>query len=149
MLFSAPIFKRCQHCLGLIEQPSMISGNTIGARIWTDGKMDAPMLPELPQIVKCPHCSACMIKGLQRVNPVKASKAKRSMGVMDTQVTVLAENDQDYIPLTYMLRAKDGNFFVSDWLRNRNVIQFLGIWETVYNPDSIMADSPQLKVNRD
>jgi hypothetical protein len=34
-----------------------------------------------------------------------------------------------------MLKAKDGDFFISDWLRNRNTVEFLGIWETVYNPD--------------
>lgn len=33
-----------------------------------------------------------------------------------------------------MLRAKDGEFFISDWLRNRNTIEFLGIWEAVFNP---------------
>ena len=33
-----------------------------------------------------------------------------------------------------MLRSKDGEFFISDWLRNRNTIEFLGIWESVHNP---------------
>ena len=34
-----------------------------------------------------------------------------------------------------MIRAKDGDFFISDWLRNRNTVEFLGIWESVYNPN--------------
>ncbi len=34
-----------------------------------------------------------------------------------------------------MLNAKNGDFFISDWLRNRNTVEYLGIWETVYNPD--------------
>ena len=33
-----------------------------------------------------------------------------------------------------MLRAKGGEFFISDWLRNRNTVEFRGIWETVFNP---------------
>ena len=33
-----------------------------------------------------------------------------------------------------MLKAKDGDFFISDWLRNRNTLEFLGIWERIYNP---------------
>ncbi len=33
-----------------------------------------------------------------------------------------------------MLKAKDGDFFISDWLRNRNTVEFLGIWERVHNP---------------
>jgi hypothetical protein len=32
-----------------------------------------------------------------------------------------------------MVRAKDGDFFVSDWLRNRNTLEYLGIWEKVHN----------------
>lgn len=69
------------------------------------------------------------------MNSMKANKAKRSIDVMDTQVSVLTVNDQDYISLTDMLRAKDGDFFISDWMRNRNTVEFLGIWETVHNPD--------------
>ena len=34
-----------------------------------------------------------------------------------------------------MLKAKDGDFFISDWLRNRNTVEFLGVWESVYNPN--------------
>lgn len=34
-----------------------------------------------------------------------------------------------------MMRAKDGDFFITDWLRNRNTLEFIGIWEKVYNPD--------------
>lgn len=34
-----------------------------------------------------------------------------------------------------MLKAKDGDFFISDWLRNRNTLEYLGIWERLYNPD--------------
>ena len=33
-----------------------------------------------------------------------------------------------------MLKAKDGDFFISDWLRNRNTLEYLGIWERLYNP---------------
>lgn len=34
-----------------------------------------------------------------------------------------------------MLRAKDGDFFITDWLHNRNTLEFIGIWEKVYNPN--------------
>ncbi len=47
----------------------------------------------------------------------------------------MAVNDEDYISLTDMLKAKDGDFFISDWLRNRNTVEFLGIWEQIHNPD--------------
>ena len=37
--------------------------------------------------------------------------------------------------MTDMIKAKDGDFFVTDWLRNRNTLEFIGIWEKVYNPN--------------
>ena len=55
--------------------------------------------------------------------------------VKDTEVNVLKVNGEDYICLTDMLRAKDGDFFITDWLRNRNTLEFIGIWEKVYNPN--------------
>ena len=47
--------------------------------------------------------------------------------VKDTEINVVKVNDEDYICLTDMLRAKDGDFFITDWLRNRNTLEFIGI----------------------
>ena len=55
--------------------------------------------------------------------------------VQDTEISVLTVNGDDYICLTDMIKAKDGEFFVTDWLRNRNTLEYIGIWEKVYNPD--------------
>ena len=55
--------------------------------------------------------------------------------VQEKEITILTVENEDYISLTDMLKAKDGDFFISDWLRNRNTIEYLGIWETVYNPN--------------
>ena len=55
--------------------------------------------------------------------------------VKGTSVRVMRVEDEDYICLTDMLKAKDGDFFVIDWLRNRNTLEYLGIWEKVYNPN--------------
>ena len=63
------------------------------------------------------------------------NKAKKlTIDVLGTTITVLSQRDEDYISLTDMLKAKDGDFFISDWLRNRNTVEFLGIWERVHNP---------------
>ena len=58
----------------------------------------------------------------------------KKINVQDTEITITSINDEDYISLTDMLKAKDGDFFISDWLRNRNTVEFLGIWERIYNP---------------
>jgi hypothetical protein len=55
--------------------------------------------------------------------------------VQGIPIAVYAENEMDFISLTDMLKAKDGDFFISDWLRNRNTVEFLGIWERVHNPE--------------
>ena len=52
--------------------------------------------------------------------------------VLGKTITILKD---DFISLTDMLKAKDGDFFISDWLRNRNTIEYLGIWERIHNPD--------------
>ena len=63
------------------------------------------------------------------------AKAKKStLAVRGTAISILTGQDGDFISLTDMLRAKDGDFFISDWLRNRNTFEFLGIWESVLNP---------------
>jgi len=54
--------------------------------------------------------------------------------IQGTTIAIVSGNDGDYISLTDMLRAKDGEFFISDWLRNRNSVEFLSIWESVFNP---------------
>lgn len=58
-----------------------------------------------------------------------------TINVMNTDISVAHLNDDDYLSLTDMIRAKDGDFFVADWLRNRNTLEYLGIWEQVYNPN--------------
>ncbi len=55
--------------------------------------------------------------------------------VFDTEVTVIKVAEADYICLSDMIKAKDGDFFVTDWLRNRNTLEYIGIWEQINNPD--------------
>lgn len=55
--------------------------------------------------------------------------------VKGIEITIIPKQNSDYISLTDMLKAKDGDFFISDWLRNRNTVEFLGIWESVHNPN--------------
>src|SRR5271167_4224344 len=54
--------------------------------------------------------------------------------VMEKPISIIPYGKEDYICLTDMLKAKDGDFFVSDWLRNRNTLEFLSVWEGMNNP---------------
>jgi len=57
--------------------------------------------------------------------------------VKDTEVTVLLINNEDFISLTDIARFKtsDTNAVIGNWMRNRNTIEYLGIWESLYNPN--------------
>ena len=56
--------------------------------------------------------------------------------VHDTGVTVISVNNEDFISLTDIARYKsdDPNAVIANWMRNRNTIEYLGIWESLYNP---------------
>lgn len=56
--------------------------------------------------------------------------------VQTTDVTILKINDTDYISLTDIAKYKttDANTVIANWLRNRMTIEYLGLWEILYNP---------------
>ena len=49
---------------------------------------------------------------------------KKTIVVKGTEISIISLDSNDYISLTDMLKAKDGDFFISDWLRNRNTVVF-------------------------
>lgn len=57
--------------------------------------------------------------------------------VQNTNITIIAVNGDDYISLTDLARHKsdEPNAVIANWLRNRNTIEYLGIWEQLYNPN--------------
>ncbi len=58
------------------------------------------------------------------------------LNVDGTEIQVLQIEDDDYISLTDMVRRIDnGSALIEKWLRNKNTIEFLGIWEEMYNED--------------
>ncbi len=59
----------------------------------------------------------------------------RKINVKETEVAIVTVNDSDYISLTDIAKYKtdDPSAVIGNWMRNRNTIEFLGIWETLYN----------------
>jgi hypothetical protein len=56
--------------------------------------------------------------------------------VKNTEVTVISIDEKDYISLTDMVgNIENGLALIEKWLRNKNTIEFIGIWEEMYNPD--------------
>ena len=63
---------------------------------------------------------------------------KNEVIVKDTVVRTMKKGEVDFISLTDIAKQKnaiDPNGVIANWMRNRNTIEFLGIWETLYNPN--------------
>src|SRR5882724_5838063 len=73
------------------------------------------------------HC----ILPAQNLIPMSKSKV---IVVKQTPVSIIEFRNQDYISLTDMAKPFGDEIIIHNWLRNRNTIQFLGIWEHIYNP---------------
>ena len=65
--------------------------------------------------------------------------------VNGVNVSVIKVDNEDYISLTDMMRSKDGEFFFHNWLRNRNTVEFLGVWEKVNNPNFNYVEFDRIK----
>lgn len=69
------------------------------------------------------------------MNPLFEHNMK-TITVKDTEITIIIIDEKDYISLTDMVRSlQNGLSLIEKWLRNKNTIEFLGIWEEMYNPD--------------
>ena len=60
----------------------------------------------------------------------------KKIKVENVEISVVKVGGEDYISLTDMVReVENGSALIEKWLRNKNTIEFLGIWEEMYNPD--------------
>jgi hypothetical protein len=70
--------------------------------------------------------------------------------VQNVSVAISTDNGNDFICLTNMANAKEGESRAADiiknWLRNRYTLEFLGTWEQIYNPDFKVVESDHFKM---
>ena len=71
------------------------------------------------------------------------------ISVLNTEITVLSHDSHDYISLTDMASAKEGDSRAADiiknWIRNRYTIEFLGTWEMIHNPNFKVVEFDHFK----
>jgi len=63
---------------------------------------------------------------------------KEKIHVQGTEITIISDNRNDYISLTDMAKFRNSEFpseTIQNWMRNRSTVEFLGLWERLYNPD--------------
>lgn len=66
--------------------------------------------------------------------------------VQNTEITVVAYNDNDYISLTDMARSQMQEHIIFRWLSLKSTLEYIGEWEMLYNPSLIVPNSVQLKI---
>ena len=80
MLPGPTTIKRCPGCKGLLAEGTLASGNTLGATFWTDGKREAPMLPEMPWLVGRARTSGPATSVPVSVDPLPGSNGSSLAG---------------------------------------------------------------------
>jgi hypothetical protein len=136
------IIRECPHCRAHVVQEDTLSGNTIGARFWTDGKREAKMLPDHPALVKCPACSRLFLvdeakkvesgfeaaKGKQQVMPPTGQELLAYLAGAN-----LPKEKEVYLRMRAWWAANDGwrwvpnskSAFSSDQVRNLEALSAL------------------------
>jgi hypothetical protein len=62
--------------------------------------------------------------------------AATKINVRGTEISVIQRENEDYISLTDMVRNFDGGpALIEQWLKNKDTVLFLGVWEQLNNPD--------------
>ena len=61
-------------------------------------------------------------------------KKQQSIIVQDRKISVMKVRDEDYISLTDMVKNFGDDVMIYQWMRNRNTVEFIGVWEQLHNP---------------
>jgi len=65
------------------------------------------------------------------------TRISAKISVLDQDIALYSQREEDFISLTDIARYKDSertDYIIQNWLRNRNTVEFLGIWEQLNNP---------------
>ena len=73
----------------------------------------------------------------------------KTIDVQGIEIALKQINDEDYISLTDMCTAKGADVksgaIIQNWMRRRDTLDFLGIWEQMYNPDFNVLEFEDIK----
>ena len=74
-----------------------------------------------------------------------------TLHIQDVSVSVISLNDDDYICITDMAKAKQGDSRAADviknWIRTRSTLEFIGTWELMYNTNFKVVEFDHFKMN--
>ena len=74
--------------------------------------------------------------------------ANKKVEIKGTEVTVISKNDSDYISITDIAKYKNPDSpadIIKNWLRNKNTIELLGLWEQLNNDNFKLVEFDHFK----
>ena len=80
---------------------------------------------------------------------MKNENIKTEMNVLNNKIGVMILNGMEYISLTDLARYADGEepkIPIQNWMRNKDVVSYLGLWEKLNNIDSNLRIGQELKI---
>ena len=90
-----------------------------------------------------------MVKKHCNLSLVLEKKHTKTISVEGTEITILQIDDTDYICITDIAKAKSNSARAADvvrnWLRNRGTLEYLSVWEQIYNPEFKVFESEHFK----
>ncbi len=94
----------------------------------------------LGQILIPPNSGELESAGKQdsRFTKNQDTMSKRTIHVQGHEIKLMASEQSDFISLTDLTQGfEGGSGLIEKWLRNKNTVEFLGMWEKLYNPDFV------------
>ncbi len=78
------------------------------------------------------------------------AKKTTKITVQGINISITKNNEEDYISLTDMAKVKDednnrSDMIIQNWMRNKDTVEFIGLWETINNPDFKSVEFEGLK----
>lgn len=61
-------------------------------------------------------------------------KKTKILTIQDSEITLVSHKEQEYISLTDMAKKFGSLSLIEQWLRNKNTLEFIGVWESLFNP---------------
>ena len=63
------------------------------------------------------------------------------------EITIISLDGKDYISLTDMIKGESGDQLIKNWLRNKNTIEYLGVWEKMFNPRFNLVEFDLIRID--
>ena len=78
------------------------------------------------------------------------AKKTTKITVQGINISITKNNEEDYISLTDIAKVKDddnnrSDMIIQNWMRNKDTVEFIGLWETINNPDFKSVEFEGLK----